>query len=462
MAKILIIDDEIVICKSCEKIFRRAGHETLYSTSGKQALKFIENDEFDVVFTDLKMVDIGGLEVLQFIRKKFPEIIVIVITGFATISSAVETMRGGAFDFLPKPFTPNELLAVLEKALEKRSLIQISKIPKIDASEEGFEGIIGKSPKAKIVFDLIRKVAQTDATILIIGESGTGKDLTARAIHNLSKRKDEKFFAIDISTLSTSLLESELFGYVKGSFTGATADKIGVFEVADKGTIFLDEIGNLSLETQARLLRVLQEKEIISVGSTTVKKVDVRLIFATNKDLKQLVDAGKFREDLFYRLNVFPIRLPSLRERREDIPELIIHFINKFGSEMNKSIPKIKPEALEVLLNYHWPGNIRELEHTIERLMILLEGNLIEPIHVSAALFKTETQISSIIPKSSEELKQLKKQIRESSVHEIEKVFITEALIRNNWNISKTARDVGMQRANLQALIRKYNIKKPI
>lgn len=462
MAKILIIDDEIVICKSCEKIFRRAGHETLYSTSGKQALKFIENDEFDVVFTDLKMVDIGGLEVLQFIRKKFPEIIVIVITGFATISSAVETMRGGAFDFLPKPFTPNELLAVLDKALEKRSLIQISKIPKIDASEEGFEGIIGKSPKAKIVFDLIRKVAQTDATILIIGESGTGKDLTARAIHNLSKRKDEKFFAIDISTLSTSLLESELFGYVKGSFTGATADKIGVFEVADKGTIFLDEIGNLSLETQARLLRVLQEKEIISVGSTTVKKVDVRLIFATNKDLKQLVDAGKFREDLFYRLNVFPIRLPSLRERREDIPELIIHFINKFGSEMNKSIPKIKPEALEVLLNYHWPGNIRELEHTIERLMILLEGNLIEPIHVSAALFKTETQISSIIPKSSEELKQLKKQIRESSVHEIEKVFITEALIRNNWNISKTARDVGMQRANLQALIRKYNIKKPI
>ncbi len=460
MVKILVIDDELVICKSCEKIFRRAGHEVQYSTSAKDALKLIDIAEFDVVFTDLKMVDIGGMEVLQRIKQKHPDIVVVVITGYATIASAVETMRSGAFDFLPKPFTPDELLAVLDKAIEKRRLQKISCAEFVLHDNMKFEGLIGRSPKIQSVYNLIEKVALTDATILIVGESGTGKNLTAKAIHDSSKRKDKKFFAIDISTLSSSLLESELFGHLKGSFTGAAADKIGIFEVADEGTIFLDEIGNLSLETQARLLRVLQEKEIIPVGSTEVRKVNIRLIFATNKDLKQLVEAGKFREDLFYRLNVFPIRLPSLRERREDIPELAIYFISKFSKEFNKKCPKLSPEAVEALINYHWPGNIRELEHTIERLIIFNEEDTIEPIHISAALFKSEGNIISLAPKDSEELKMLKKQIRETSVHEIEKLFVTEALIRNNWNISQAARDVDMQRSNLQALIKKYNIQK--
>ncbi|MCX8011317.1 MAG: sigma-54 dependent transcriptional regulator, partial [Ignavibacteria bacterium] len=298
MARILVIDDEINICKSCEKIFRKAGHETSYSLSGKQALEMLNTQQFDVVFTDLKMADMGGLEVLEIIKKKFPEIVVVVITGYATISSAVETMRSGAFDYLPKPFTPNELIAVLNRALEKSSIQKIISDESYEFSSE-IEGIIGNCPKIKSVFKLIKKVAPTDATILIIGESGTGKNLIAKAIHSLSKRKNEKFFAIDISTLSGSLIESELFGYVKGAFTGASTDKLGVFEYANKGSIFLDEIGNLSLETQARLLRVLQDKEFIPVGSTTVKKVDVRLIFATNKDLKQLVEEGKFREDLY-------------------------------------------------------------------------------------------------------------------------------------------------------------------
>jgi transcriptional regulator with GAF, ATPase, and Fis domain len=311
------------------------------------------------------------------------------------------------------------------------------------------------------VYKLIRKVAPTECTILIIGESGTGKDLTAKAIHARSKRKGEKFFAVDLSTLSSSLLESELFGHVKGSFTGATADKPGLFDVADRGTIFLDEIGNLAPETQARLLRVLQEKEFLPVGSTVVKKVDVRLIFATNRNLKQLVGEGKFREDLYYRLNVFPLKLPSLREREEDVPDLAMYFLRKHCAAIGRTVPVIEADALEALRQYHWPGNVRELEHVMERLVITLEGQRIEPLHISAALFRGESIVRSSVPKTSEELKAVKKQIRESSVHEVEKMFITDALTRNDWNVSKAARDVHMQRSNLQTLMKKYGIRRP-
>jgi DNA-binding NtrC family response regulator len=460
VAKILIVDDELVICKSCEKILRRAGHEVAYTTSGKQAVGMVEADSFDVVFTDLKMMDMGGMEVLQTIRQKHPDIVVVVITGYATIASAVETMRSGAFDFLPKPFTPGELLAVLDRSLEKRKLIQIATEEYAYSDEAGFEGLIGRSPKMHELYRMIKKVAPTDTTVLIIGESGTGKDLTARAIHNQSRRSGGKFFAIDISTLSSTLLESELFGHVKGSFTGASSDKAGVFEVADQGTIFLDEIGNLPMETQSRLLRVLQEKEILPVGSTAVKKVDVRLIFATNQNLKALVNQGKFREDLYYRLNVFPIRLPPLRERLEDIPDLVMTFLKKYCDENERKIPHFQAEAMEAMMNYHWPGNVRELEHAVERLLILVEGETISPVQISAALFRTDSYIRSIIPKTSEELKDLKKQIRESSVQEIEKLFVLEALIRNGWNISKAAREVDMQRPNFQAMMKKYGIKR--
>jgi DNA-binding NtrC family response regulator len=459
-AKILIVDDEIVICKSCEKILLRSGHDVKYVTSGKQAIALLDQETFDVVFTDLKMIDIGGMEVLQTIKQKYPNTIVIIITGYATIASAVETMRGGAFDFLPKPFTPNEMLAVLDRALEKMKVMKISSEEFEYSDESGFEGIVGKSPKIQEVYRLIKKVAPTDSTVLIVGESGTGKDLTAQAIHNQSKRKQEKFFAVDISTLSSTLLESELFGHIKGSFTGAHADKAGIFEYANKGTIFLDEIGNLSLEIQSRLLRILQAKEFLPVGSTSVKKADVRIIFATNQNLKQLVDSGKFREDLFYRLNVFPLRLPPLRERKEDVPDLIHFFLKKYCSKIERDIPKIQTESMEALINYHWPGNVRELEHTVERLTILLDSNEIEPVHIAAALFKTDTYSSSIIPKTSDELKSFKKQIREASTREVEKIFITEALVRNNWNVSKAAREVDMQRSNFQALMKKYGIKK--
>ena len=460
-AKILIVDDELVICKSCEKIFVRAGHTVAYCTSGKQALELLERETYDVIFTDLKMMDIGGLEVVQTVKQKYPETVVVVITGYATIASAVETMRSGAFDYLPKPFTPNELLTVLHRALERHALIHtVTDEPPV-TYEKGFEGFIGKSPAILEVFHLITKVAPTNSTVLIIGESGTGKDLTAKAIHNNSKRAGEKFFAVDLTTLQSTLLESELFGHVKGSYTGAVSDKPGVFEIADNGTIFLDEIGNLPVETQARLLRVLQEREILPVGGTEVTKVDVRLIFATNKNLKELVSAGKFREDLYYRLNVFPIKLPPLRERREDIPELVNHFLQTYCTSLKRTKLSISPEAMELLVDHSWPGNVRELEHTIERLCIMVEGECIAPPHISAVLFRTDGNIPTAIPKTLEELNALKKQIRSLAIHDIEKQFIEESLKRNNWNISQAAREVNMQRSNFQALMKKHRIKKP-
>ena len=459
-AHILIVDDEPVICKSCEKVFRRSGHTVGSATSGRAALAMLKAETYDVVFTDLKMMDMGGLEVLQNIKEHYPTTVVVIITGYATIASAVETMRSGAFDYLPKPFTAGELIAVLDRALERRKLLLMAE-PEFEYNDSGgFEGMIGTSNAMREVYSLIQKVGPTDSTVLIIGESGTGKDLTAKAIHERSKRKNNKFFAIDISTLSSTILESELFGHVKGSFTGATSDRPGVFEVADQGTIFLDEIGNLPIDTQARLLRVLQQKEFMPVGSTSVKKVDLRLIFATNQNLKQLVIEGKFREDLYYRLNVFPLRLPSLRERNEDIPELVHHFLQKYCDAVQRTMPRVRAEAMELLMEYHWPGNVRELEHVVERLTILVDGDEIEPIHISAALYRTDSAIRSMIPKTSEELKNLKRKIRESSVQELEKLFIEESLIRNNWNVSKAARDVSMQRSNFQALMRKYGIKK--
>ena len=459
-AHILIVDDEPVICRSCEKVFRREGHSTAFATSGREALRVLESERFDVVFTDLKMMDMGGLEVLQVVRERYPTTVVVIITGYATIASAVETMRSGAFDYLPKPFTAGELIAVLGRALEKRKLLRMSEPGYEESGAGAFEGMIGTGPAMQEVYGLIRKVGPTESTVLIIGESGTGKDLTAKAIHSCSRRKAGRFFAIDISTLSSTLLESELFGHVKGSFTGAIADTAGVFEAADHGTIFLDEIGNLSLETQGRLLRVLQEKEFLAVGSTSVRRVDIRLIFATNQNLKSLVENGKFREDLYYRLNVFPLRLPPLRERREDIPDLVMHFLRKYATSADRPLARVGPEAMEMLMSYHWPGNVRELEHAVERMTILVEGDEIRPVYVSAALYRTDASLGSMIPKTADELKSLKRTIRESSVQEVEKQFLEESLRRNDWNISRAARDVNMQRSNFQALMRKYRITK--
>jgi DNA-binding NtrC family response regulator len=458
--KVLVVDDELVVCKSCERILRRAGHHVDYSLSGNDALEHIGASEYDIVITDLKMMDVGGMEVLKHVRERYPDTVVIIITGYATVAAAVETMRIGAFDFLPKPFTPDEFMGVFGRAVEKRNYVLEGRrmAEGREAAPEAYEGIIGKSEKMQEVFRLVEKVAPTDSTVLIVGESGTGKEKVARAIHERSLRSGKRFVAVDSSTLMSTLAESELFGHVRGSFTGAVADKPGLFEVADGGTMFLDEIANTNLEIQGKLLRVLQEREFLPVGATKPKKVDVRLVFATNQDLKELVNEGKFREDLYYRLHVFPIQLPPLRARPEDIPALAYHFLRRFCKRTGKNIGRIADEAMRLLMDFEWRGNVRQLENVIERIVILAEGDTIEANLVSRTLYGERVRESVSVPHSSEELKQLKKELRERAIEDIEKQFLLDALDRNGWNVTRAAAEVGMQRPNFQALMRKYGI----
>jgi DNA-binding NtrC family response regulator len=460
-ARILVVDDEIVICKSCEKILRREGHEVVWTLSGKEGLARVRGEKFDVVFTDLKMADIGGMEILRTIREEHPEVAVIVITGYATVAAAVETMRLGAYDFLPKPFTPDELLGALKNALEKRSFQvegrQLAEEPEILPD---FCSIIGHSPRMREVFTLIDKVAPTDSTVLLVGESGTGKELAARAIHERGRRRAGRFVAVDCGVFSKELLASELFGHVKGAFTGAVANKLGLLQIANGGTVFLDEIGNIDLEIQVKMLRFLQEREVLPVGGTEARRVDARLIFATNRDLKRMVEEGEFRDDLYYRLLVFPIRLPSLRERREDIPALAYHFLKEAATRTGKPVRRFDAEALEQMVQYDWPGNVRQLENTIERLVILAEGDTIHAHHLSTCLHESGQIETTSTPADSQELKALKKEARERAVADLEKRFVVEALRRNDWNVTRAAREVRMQRTNFQALMRKYGLSR--
>jgi len=460
---VLIVDDQLVICQTCSKVILRRGHNVKYTVSGREALKFIEEESFDIVFTDLKMMDLGGMEVLKFIKENKPDVVVVIITGYATIASAVETMKLGAFDYLPKPFTAKELSSVLEKAIKKRKLILANREitgEEISDHERGQYGrIIGKSPRMQELYRLIDKVSPTDSTVLIIGESGTGKELVAQAIHDNSKRKDKPFVAVDCTTLSSNLLESELFGHIKGAFTGAVKDKEGLFETADGGTIFLDEIGNIEVQIQTKLLRVIQEQAFLPVGGTKIKKVDSRMIFATNRDLKEMVGERKFRDDLYYRLYVFPIMLPLLKERKEDIPKLAYHFLEKFNLKNKKRIKRISDDVLEALVVFDWPGNVRQLENTIERMAILAEGDVLNVRHLPASVYHESYHPERPIPHDSDELKQVKKEMREHAVEFIERSFVVKALERNNWNVTKAAEDVKMLRPNFQSLMRKYNIR---
>jgi len=460
-ARILVVDDEIVICKSCEKILQRQGHEVTWVLSGKEALERIRRQPFDIVFTDLKMADIGGMEVLRLIREDYPDIAVIVITGYATVAAAVETMRLGALDFLPKPFTPSELLGSLDRALLKRTLqLESTKLANEAKVEPDYCSIIGHSPKMLEVFGLIEKVAPTDSTVLLVGESGTGKELVARAIHERSRRRERRFVAVDCGVFSKELLASELFGHVKGAFTGAVAHKAGLLETADGGTIFLDEIGNIDLEIQAKLLRFLQEREFMPVGGLESRRVNIRLVFATNRDLKQMVENEQFRDDLYYRLHVFPIRLPPLRERREDIPALAYHFLKSAVARTGRAVRRFENETIDQMMAHDWPGNVRQLENTVERLVILSEGETLAAHHLSACLHESGQMAPLVVPADSQELKALKKEVRERAVAEVEKQFVLEALRRNNWNVTRASREVRMQRTNFQALMRKYGLSR--
>ncbi|MDY6934812.1 MAG: sigma-54 dependent transcriptional regulator [Spirochaetota bacterium] len=463
--RILLIDDEPVVCGSCERFLGEEGYEIKTTLKGKEGIELIKNNEFDIVITDLKMPEISGMDILEFTKKNYPEIQVIIITGYSTISNAVESIKKGAFDYLPKPFTPDELLSVVRDASIKRmqSLKHIYRC-KVTPHKYGLDNIIGISDEMIRIFELIEKIAPTDSTVLITGESGTGKELIARAIYNHSSRKDMHFIPVDCSTLAESLLESELFGHTKGSFTGASTGKRGLFEIADNGTLFLDEVSNIPMDTQKKLLRVLESREFRPVGSEKVKRVDIRLIAATNRNLKMMIEKEKFREDLYYRLNVFSIDVPPLRKRPEDIPILAYNFLRQICQTLDKRPKEFSKEAMDIMMKYNWPGNVRELRNAIERLVIISDDDLLSSENINNIIDIDENSISNntnkySAPMTNIELKENKKKARENAVIEVEKTFVIEALTRNKWNVTKAAEDTGMQRTNFQALMKKYNIK---
>jgi DNA-binding NtrC family response regulator len=459
IARILVVDDEDIVLLSCKRAL--GSDDMLVDTvsDGWEALKRIDDIDYDIIILDIMMPRCDGLEVLQHVKERHPGIEVIMMTGLSQVQTAVKAMKLGAFDYLPKPFDPDQLLHVVKRALERRQLLQENRHLKSEVSAKyRFDNIIGASPKMQAVYALIAKCAPTNSTVLITGESGTGKEMMARAIHYNSLRKDQPFVTVDCNTLSENLLESELFGHVKGAFTGAVSNKRGMFEIANNGTLFLDEFGNISLSTQAKLLRVIQEHEFRPVGSTVNQRTNVRLLTATNKDLKAMVAAGSFREDLYYRINVFPIHAPALRDRREDIAALAFHFLKAFSADLEKPVTEISEGAMSLLMHHDWPGNVRELENTIHRAVILASDHIIRQAHL-VNLVSNEAQPEMDVPRTSDELKKMKKIAREKSVEDVERLFVLETLRRNDSNVTRSAEETGMQRTNFQALMKKYNIR---
>lgn len=444
---ILIIDDEKVIQDSCSQILNKEGYKVKVAGDGRQGLHAFQNNPFQAVLLDLKLPIIGGMEVLAKIKEESPETPVIIITGYASIESAIEAIKLGAFEYLTKPFSPEELRISVKKAIEsrKRFFERIYLREELEKKTE-FDMIVGESKSMENVMDVVRKVSPTESTVLITGESGTGKELLAREIHKHSLRIQAPFVVVDCGALVETLFESELFGHVKGSFTGAHITKHGRFEVANGGTIFLDEISGISLNIQAKLLRVIQEREVTRIGSSKPIKVDVRILAATNEDLADCVRQGKFREDLFYRLSVVPIHIPPLRERKEDIPLLIDHFLQKYNKRARKQIKKLNSNVLRTLKEYDWPGNIRELENTIERAVVLSKG---EEIGIGDLVYyRISSRASFLNPVDG----------KYRTLEEIEKEYIKAVLNAHHGNRSRTAKVLGIDRKTLLAKIKKYGI----
>jgi DNA-binding NtrC family response regulator len=462
--RILIIDDEPLICRNSAVILSEIAKIIDVALNGQDAMKLIEKNPYHVVITDLKMSRMGGMEVLSRIKQSYPETLVIVITGYASVSSAVEVMKLGAYDYLPKPFTPDELRAVVSKALNDQKI----KIQNKELMNENSRPappthqLIGSSPQIKKVVSMIQKVAGTDATVLIYGESGTGKELVARAVHANSSRKNKVFFAVDCGTLSGNLLESELFGYRKGAFTNAHKDKDGIFELANHGTVFLDEISNISIDVQGKLLRFLDTREFMPLGDVKHHPVDIRLIFATNKDLKEMVAQGSFRQDFYYRIFVYPIYIPPLRERKSDILPIAYHFLKLYGNTMGKTITGFDDEIADRLSAYEWPGNIRQLRNMMERAVILCEKDKIslKDLPHLGEIGDIERLIE-YVPETNAELKSIKKELRQKATDTIEKNFIIHALEKNAWNVTKAAQSAGLLRPNFQNLMKKHRINLP-
>jgi DNA-binding NtrC family response regulator len=460
--RLLIVDDEAVIRDGLKRIFERESFRVESCSSGFHAIEIMQQREFDLIITDLTMPGMSGMEVLKSVRTLQPEIPVILITGYASIDTAVEAIKNGAADYVSKPFAPELLLEKVRHALQQQKPPQEDTSLKEEISQHhGFHQFIGESKEMQKVYHRIIRVAATNSTVLITGESGTGKELAARAIHDNSPRKEKPFVAVDCSSLAETLLESELFGHVKGSFTGAVQTKTGLFKIADGGTLFLDEVSNISMSTQAKLLRTLQERKITPIGGTQLVPIDIHLVAATNKNLKVMSHEGTFREDLFFRLNIIPIELPPLRDRKQDIPILIRHFLKKYTEEVGKEIRGVAPDVMAFLENYAYPGNVRELENMIERAVVLAEGDTIrnEDLELWDST-ETPSQCTLIdrIPLNVEELKEMKRHIRDHALSALEGVFVRNALDRNGWNVTRAAEETGILRPNFQGMMKKLGI----
>jgi DNA-binding NtrC family response regulator len=455
---ILVIDDEPVICEGC-RLALSDKYSVDVCNSGRQGLDTLLKGQYDLALLDMKLPDMDGMEILRIVRQDKPGVYIIVMTGYSTVSNAVQAMKLGAFDYLAKPFTDDELILAVGKALENKRLKEENLSLRKQLFEKfDFTNIVGEDPSILKIFDEIRKVAPAESTVLLQGESGTGKELFARAIHAHSQRAARHFVALDCSTLSPSILESELFGHVKGAFTGAVQDKAGIFEVAHEGTLLLDEIANLNLEVQAKLLRVMDTHEYKPVGASRFKQTDVRIIAATNRDLNAMVQENQFREDLFYRLNVFPLFIPPLRERKNDIPKLAYHFLRLFCRETGKRIEGFGDDALETLVGQQWPGNVRQLKNAIERLVMIADQKFIDRSHLLEYLNTKSANFGYSVPETLEELRTVKKQLFEVSFGELEKVFLLKALKACDGNITRAAAKVGMQRPNFHTLMKKHKI----
>ncbi|MBM4286064.1 MAG: sigma-54-dependent Fis family transcriptional regulator [Deltaproteobacteria bacterium] len=428
---------------ACFQILTRLGYQVELAASARQGLGLLERVSFDVVLLDLVMPDQDGLETLKKIKQLETDSEVIIITGYGTIPTAVESIKSGAFHFLSKPFVPDDLRHLVGRALEKRrlNLENLYLRQELKSKDERTDLVYQSEAMARVV-EMAARVAVTDSTVLITGESGTGKGLVARRIHQLSPRSRRPFITVDCGTLVETLFESELFGHVKGAFTGADANKIGKFEMAQHGTLFFDEISNISLEVQAKLLRAVEERKVSKVGSHRVITVDVRLIAATNKDLTKAIREGAFREDLFYRLNVVRLQMPPLRERKSDIPRLAQHFLEKYNQRLRKQIQGITPEAMDLVLRYDWPGNVRELENTFERLIVLSNGPYLEPEDLAYA--------GIVLPGGPD--------TAASSLKDQERDLILRTLKRCNGNKSEAARVLGIDRKTLREKLKRFNI----
>jgi two-component system response regulator HydG len=440
------VDDDKTMRDACHQILTRQGFQVEQAASARQGLGLLERRSFDVILLDLVMPDLDGLETLKKIKAVDNDCEVIIITGYGSISTAVEAMKAGAFHFLSKPFAPDDLRTVLTRALEKRRLnLENIYLRQELTSKDGRGTVVFQSESMARIMEMVSRVAGTDSTVLITGESGTGKSIIARQIHQLSSRARRPFITVDCGTLVETLFESELFGHVKGAFTGADANKVGKFEMAQHGTLFFDEISNISLEVQAKLLRAVEERKVSKVGSHRVITVDVRLVAATNRDLTLAIKEGSFRGDLFYRLNVVSLHIPPLRERKEDIPLLVNHFLAKYNSRIHKQSNQIKgvsPDALEIFLRHDWAGNVRELENTVERLVVLSTGPYLEPEDLAyAGLFVAPPTESTAL-----------------DLKDLEREHIRRTLQKFGGHKSDTARALGIDRKTLREKLKRYNL----